>query len=63
MMKTQSTFTPPQQFDWNFWVSRWDRMQEGYLVQRDERFETMIRLLNFESKPWVAGKAEKRGTR
>ena len=31
--------------DWPAWVSRWDRMQEGYLVARDERFAVIARLV------------------
>ena len=32
----------PEGFDWEFWVRRWDRMQERYLVRRQKRFETII---------------------
>lgn len=31
--------------DWFSWVIRWDRMQERYLVEREERFEIITRLL------------------
>jgi SAM-dependent methyltransferase len=31
--------------DWQTWVARWDRMQERYLVDRDERFAVIARLV------------------
>jgi SAM-dependent methyltransferase len=36
---------PPENFDLDHWVRRWDRMQERYLVRRNERFATMARLV------------------
>lgn len=36
---------PPDDFDWQYWVESWDRMQERYLVKRTERFELIARLL------------------
>ena len=42
---------PPQGFDWRHWVGRWDRMQEGYLVRRGERFSTVIRLVRDTQGP------------
>lgn len=36
---------PPDDFDWQYWVECWDRMQERYLVRRTERFELIARLL------------------
>jgi SAM-dependent methyltransferase len=38
-------FDPPPEVDWREWVDRWERMQEGYLVRRSERFATIVRLL------------------
>jgi trans-aconitate methyltransferase len=37
--------TPPPGFDWQYWAQRWDRMQERYLVRRNERFATLIGLI------------------
>jgi len=37
---------PPPEFDWHPWVERWDRMQEHYLVRRNERFATMVALID-----------------
>ena len=36
---------PPPDLDWQHWVDSWDRMQERYLVERNQRFETMVRLI------------------
>ena len=36
---------PPEGFDWEYWVQRWDRMQERYLARRHKRFETMIGII------------------
>ena len=35
----------PSDFDWQYWVARFEKMQKRYLVQWEERFETIIRLL------------------
>ena len=35
----------PEDFDWQRWINRWDRMQERYIVKRGERFKIMIRLI------------------
>lgn len=32
--------------DWPAWIARWDRMQERYLVERDERFSVVARLVS-----------------
>jgi len=31
--------------NWQTWVSRWDRMQERYLVARSEHFDIIARLI------------------
>jgi SAM-dependent methyltransferase len=31
--------------DWPYWVERWDRMQDYYLLRREERFELMVRMV------------------
>ena len=36
---------PPPGFDYQHWVTRWDQMQERYLVRRRERFDTVLRLV------------------
>ena len=35
----------PSDFDWKYWVERYEKMQRRYLVRWEERFETIIRLL------------------
>ncbi|MBZ5666810.1 MAG: class I SAM-dependent methyltransferase [Acidobacteriia bacterium] len=35
----------PKNIQWQQWVERWDRMQERYLVQRDERIKLLVRLV------------------
>jgi len=47
LAKSDDTFgiTLPQNFHWQHWVQRWDRMQEGYLVRRKERFATVVALI------------------
>lgn len=35
----------PPGFDWQYWLNRWERMQERYLVDRAERFAVMIRMV------------------
>ncbi len=35
----------PSNFDWQYWVNRWERMQGCYLVDRAERFAVMIRIV------------------
>lgn len=35
----------PDEIDWQHWCSRWDHMQERYIVRRNERFEIMIRMV------------------
>jgi SAM-dependent methyltransferase len=41
----QTDTHPPHNFDWPVWVARWDRMQERYLVGRDERFAVISQLV------------------
>jgi SAM-dependent methyltransferase len=35
----------PTGIDWKYWVDRWDRMQERYLIRRSDRFECMMRVI------------------
>ncbi|MBI4788785.1 MAG: class I SAM-dependent methyltransferase [Chloroflexi bacterium] len=49
----ESSIVLPTGFDWQHWFSRWERMQERYLVAREERFDTMLRLIR-ASQPQVA---------
>ena len=44
-MTARKEIVPPQGFDWQHWVGRWDRMQDRYLVRRGERFATVVRLV------------------
>ncbi|MFH1614736.1 MAG: class I SAM-dependent methyltransferase [Planctomycetota bacterium] len=40
----------PEEFDWQMWINRWDRMQERYIARRSERFEIMIHLVHETQK-------------
>jgi SAM-dependent methyltransferase len=44
-MKTFREIKPPKDLDWQYWVKRWDQMQEHYLVKRTERLKTIINLI------------------
>jgi len=35
----------PKDFDYQHWIDRWDRMQQRYLVKRNERFDIIVRLI------------------
>ena len=39
------------QLDWQYWVNRWDRMQERYIVQRQERFGLMVDVIRQTQAP------------
>ena len=41
----------PEGFDLRYWVDRWERMQEHYLVRRAERYDTMILMMRETQKP------------
>lgn len=34
-----------ESFNWKLWVTRWERMQKQYLVQRNKRFDIILQLL------------------
>lgn len=36
----------PAGIDWDYWIDRWDRMQERYIAKRSERFDTIIWLVS-----------------
>jgi SAM-dependent methyltransferase len=44
-MQNISSIQLPQSFNWKFWVTRWERMQERYLVKRNKRFDIIIQLI------------------
>ena len=44
-MRPSTQFELPEGVDWGHWVERWDRMQERYLVRRDERMELIVHLI------------------
>ena len=44
-MKPFVRFELPEGVDWEHWVERWDRMQERYVVRRDERMELIVWLI------------------
>jgi len=48
----QQEMQPPDALDWQSWVTRWDRMQERYLVKRSERFKTIVGLIR-DTQPSV----------
>ena len=35
----------PPGFDWQHWMTRWERMQERYVVGREERFAVLMRMV------------------
>lgn len=35
----------PEDFDWQKWINRWDKMQQRYIAGRSERFEVMAQLI------------------
>jgi hypothetical protein len=37
----------PFNLDWPTWIARWNRMQERYLIGRDERFAIIIHNSDF----------------
>lgn len=37
--------------DWSDWLRRWDRQQEGYLPDREERFTAMLDALDLQLRP------------
>jgi trans-aconitate methyltransferase len=41
----------PHNIQWQQWVERWDRMQERYLVRRDERIKLLVRLVREAVSP------------
>jgi len=51
-VKPSAQFELPEGLDWGYWVERWDRMQERYLVRRDERMELIVRLVR-DTQPFV----------
>jgi SAM-dependent methyltransferase len=38
-------FELPENFDWKPWITRWERMQDGYIVKRAQRFAMLIDLI------------------
>ncbi len=49
-MQNNSNILLPQSFNWKFWVHRWERMQERYLVKRHKRFDIIVQLIK-ETQP------------
>ncbi len=44
-MSTTRPLQLPGNIQWQQWVERWDRMQERYLVRRDERIKLLVHLV------------------
>jgi len=44
-MKGQTHIELPKGFDWESWVSRWEKMQGRYLVKRNERFDVIVEMI------------------
>jgi len=51
IMSTAKPLQLPSNIHWQHWVERWDRMQERYLVRRDERITLLIRLVGETVRP------------
>lgn len=41
----------PDGFDWQAWITRWDKMQERYIVKRTERFKIIAQLIKETQNP------------
>src|SRR5260370_18621988 len=41
----------PSDLQWQHWVERWDKMQERYLVRRDERIQLLVGLVRETVRP------------
>jgi len=50
-MSTTKSLQLPNDIQWQQWVERWDRMQERYLVRRDERIKLLVRLVQGSAIP------------
>ena len=50
-MDDLANFDLPDGFDWCYWVDRWDRMQERYVVRRAERFALIVRIIRDTQEP------------
>ncbi len=50
-MSTTKSLQLPNNIQWQHWVERWDRMQERYLVRRDERIKLLVRLVQESVSP------------
>ena len=50
-MSTTKPLQLPSNIQWQHWVERWDRMQERYLVRRDERIQLLVRLVRETVNP------------
>ena len=44
-MNDMNTISFPAGFDWQVWISRWDKMQERYIAKRTERFKIITQLI------------------
>jgi SAM-dependent methyltransferase len=42
-----NTFSDPANFDWNIWLKRWDKMQEGYLPWREYSYKLMFDAIEY----------------
>jgi hypothetical protein len=51
---SDTTLAPPPTIDWSDWLRRWDRQQEGYLPDREERFAAMLDVLDVQLQPGQA---------
>ena len=52
-MNAPSTVDVPDDLDWVYWVDRWDRMQDRYVPQREQRHALMVSLIR-ETQPSVS---------
>jgi trans-aconitate methyltransferase len=44
-MEEKTQVELPEGFDWQSWVSRWEKMQGRYLVKRNERFDIIVQMI------------------
>jgi SAM-dependent methyltransferase len=50
-MGTTKPLQLPNDIQWQRWVERWDRMQERYLVRREERIEMLVDMVRSTVNP------------
>src|SRR5688572_23704492 len=50
-LMSEMTLASDPTIDWADWLHRWDRQQEGYLPDREERFTAMLDVIDLQLRP------------